>query len=132
MNEPKTPPPAAPLLAAMSARKDKLEADRAEVFPKWKATLEAAGGNISRAGRLAFFDDSISFLNDDAREVAERKARDQAAWLTKRLGLVAYAAELRLAAGAGARVTFGELKGKVMGRPPGPNKRKAGSGKVGG
>jgi len=121
----------APPLVGMSARKDKLEADRSALFPVWKKILEQAKGNISLAGRLAF-EVSYPASSDEEQKVIERKARDQAAWTTKRLGLVAYAAELRLAAGAGARVTFGELKGKVMGRPPGPNKRKAGSGKVGG
>ncbi len=123
----------APPLVGMSARKDKLEADRAEIFPKWKAALEAAGGNVSRAGRM------IAETNDPAEmkswtafgftnDMDPVEARSRANRLTRRLGLVAYAAELRLKAGTGARVTFGTLKGKVMGRPPGPNKRKAGSG----
>lgn len=42
-------PSAPPPLTAMAARKARLEAERAELFKRWKAALEVAQGNITRA-----------------------------------------------------------------------------------
>lgn len=72
------PPP----LTAMAAHKDKLEAERARLFPQWKAALEAANGNVSRAA--ASFDPPMT--------------RDKGNRLTRRFQLVDYASSLRVAA----------------------------------
>lgn len=75
-------PPAAPSpLAAMGERKKELEADRAAIFKTWRAALKEAQGNITAA----------------ATALDLTKSRGQ--FLTKSLGLRAYAAELRVAAG---------------------------------
>ena len=83
-------PTAPPQLTAMAARREKLEAERAEVFATWKAALDEAGGNVSRAGET---------LNPPI-------THDRANYLTRRFGLVEYAASLRVAA-----------TGRAMGRP---------------
>lgn len=43
MKPPASPPP----LPVLGARKEKLEAERRALFPRWKAALEAAGGTGS-------------------------------------------------------------------------------------
>lgn len=97
----KKQPDAPPPLIDARARTTKLEAERAATFADLKAKLEAADGNVTAAASL--FDPPIT--------------RDRAQHLTRRLGLVAYAAELRLKAGVGYRVEEGSMRGKVMGRP---------------
>lgn len=71
-----------PPLDKIRNRVAKLEADQAEILPLWKAVLEQAGGNVTRAAEIE-------------RERNPKMNRDRAQWLTRRLGLVQYAAELR-------------------------------------
>ena len=80
------PPVAPPPLAAMAARKAKLEADREVLFIAWKAALEAAKGNITEA---------TSKFTVGGKKVSKYYG----AYLTKTFGLVEYAAELRVEAG---------------------------------
>lgn len=98
----------APALAKLGALKDKLEAERAEIFPRWKAALDEAKGNITHAAVAFGFEPNAS----------SKSVRDQGAWLTRRLELVKYAAELR-AKNSATRSS--------LGRPPGsdgkPKKR---------
>jgi hypothetical protein len=94
-------PKGPPKLVDMNARTVRLEAERAAAFADLKSKLEVANGNVTVAATL--FNPPIT--------------RDRAQHLTRRLGLVAYAAELRLKAGVGHRVQEGSMRGKVMGRP---------------
>lgn len=70
----------------MAALKDKLEAERARLFPLWKAALEAADGNVTRAAAAC----KASFDPLMTRHKGNR--------LTRRFELVAFAAELRVKA----------------------------------
>jgi hypothetical protein len=98
--------PVVPSLPKLGALKDKLEAERAEIFPRWKAALDEAKGNITRAAVAFGFEPT----NDNAEKGNGKSngVREQGAWLTIRLGLVEYAAGLRKQAGRSTR-----------GRPPG-------------
>lgn len=84
------PPPA----SAMAARAQAVERARAEIYPRLRAALEAEGGNVARAGASLWPD------------LTPRAARDRANRYVRRLGLVQFAAELRVAA-----------QGRSMGRP---------------
>lgn len=79
-------PEAAPLLEQMAAYKAAHEAKRQDDFPTWKAAVEAADGNLSRLGEAMF--------PERETKSAANAARNQA----RRLGLLAYAAELRVKA----------------------------------
>lgn len=87
MNDPEAPPP----LAAMGARKEALEAARGELFQRWRAALEASCGNVSAAAA------SLRASGDAAM------TRDRGNRLTRRFGLVGWAAELRKKATGHAR-----------------------------
>lgn len=80
----------------------RLAAERRRLLPLWKALLKSRGGNIARAGRMAVDmhdgDDFLGFTPGMDPDMA----RDRAQRLTGRLGLVAYAEQLRRASG-GAR-----------------------------
>jgi len=82
------PPSSPPPLTKMSERTAALEKERRELFEQWKAALEAAGGNVSRAAETL------------------GATRDRGNYLVRRLGLAAFAAELRL-----------KTTGKDCGRP---------------
>jgi hypothetical protein len=66
---------------------------------QWRAALEIANGNITRAA------------------VVVKISRGHATKLMRRFKLSAFAAELRVKAGAGTRVRGGERAGVVTGRP---------------
>lgn len=83
-----------PRPAAMSARLQAIEAARAEIYPRLKAALEAAEGNVSRAGAAMWPD------------LEPRAAKYRCHRYVRRLGLGPYAAELRVRA-----------QGRSMGRP---------------
>lgn len=83
-------PTAPPDLARMAARKATHERAREEDFPRWRAALVAARGNVMRAGRAEFPD------------LSPRAARDAANRQVRRLGLVGFARDLRVAAGGRA------------------------------
>ena len=87
-------PMVAPPLVKMGKAKDDFEAKRQEVFPKWKAALEAAEGNVTHA--------AVAFWPGEER----KKARNRGNKLSQDLELAEYAASLRLAA-----------TGKKIGRP---------------
>ncbi len=63
--------------------KAQLEQKRAEVFPLWKAALEAADGNVTKAA-VAFFPD-----------LEPKAARNKGNRLTRRFELATWAADLR-------------------------------------
>lgn len=84
------PPVAPPPLADLAKHKDELEVDRQARFERWKAALEAARGNVSRAA-------STLVGGPGAREM--QRARSLAFAWTRDLGLRAYAAALRVEAG---------------------------------
>lgn len=86
-----------PLLTAMTARKEQLEAARRRLFPLWKAALEAAAGNVSAAA--ANFDPPMT--------------RNKGNRLTRRFELVDYAKSLRLAA-TGRAMGRGSRKNEVQ------------------
>jgi hypothetical protein len=77
------PPP----LAKLGARKERLEAERETLFKWWREALEAAEGNVTRAGVMVFPD------------LPPARAKSRGEWYTRRLGLAGYAAELRVQAG---------------------------------
>ena|SRR5271165_4335351 len=83
----------APPLEKMEAHKTRLEAERDELFPKWKEALEATDGNVTYAS-LAFFPD-----------LEPAAARNKGNRLTRRLELVKFAAGLRVAATGRSRGT---------------------------
>ena len=91
----------APALAKLGALKDRLEAERAEIFPRWKAALDEAKGNIAHAAAAFGFEPTGA---------ATGGVREQGQWLTKRLELNEYAAGLRAKNSA---------NGSSRGRPPG-------------
>ena len=74
-NAPAAPPP----LAAMTERKERLEAERAALFAEWKTAIEASHGNVAKA----------------ARDFDPPMTRDRGNRLTRRFALVEYAAQLR-------------------------------------
>lgn len=69
---------------------------RLETF---REALEKSSGNVTRAA------------------AALELSRVHAMRLLKKYGLVEFAAQLRLKAGVGSRVTDGPSKGRVLGRP---------------
>ncbi len=81
-------PSSPPLLVAMGARKEQLEAARSTSFATWKAALETAHGNVSHAAKALG-------LN-----------RNRGNKLTVRFELVAYGAALRT-----------KYTGRSIGRP---------------
>lgn len=83
---PKTPPP----LEKMTARAERLAAERQALFDELSQALKTTDGNVSEAGAL--LDPPVN--------------RDRANYLVRRVGLVEYAAELRKKA-----------SGRSMGRP---------------
>lgn len=88
---PAAPPPAAPpQLTAMASRTERLEAERADLFNRWRCALDATNGNVCHAAAL----------------MSPPITHDRANWLTRRLGLVDYAKGLRVAS-----------TGRGMGRP---------------
>ena len=92
-------PKAPPLLEAMAALKERLEAKRKEIFPLWQAALKAADGNIHRAGREYGFGthELLQPYKGKGREPA--LGPDTSTWITRRLGLLDYARALRVKAG---------------------------------
>lgn len=77
------PPTAPPSLATLSARVEQLEFDRRLKFTQWKAAIEAANGNITKAAEC----------------LKPPITKSRAMFLTKSLGLREYAAALRVRAG---------------------------------
>ena len=88
---------APPPLDAMAARKAKIEAQRTELFPRWKAALTEAKGNITDA--------AVTFILHGVRShtgsPAMVRAVSCAKFWNRTLGLREYAAELRRQAGQG-------------------------------
>lgn len=82
MKSPVAPPP----LTAMGERKATLEKTRADLFGKWKAALEASSGNITKA-------------TETFKVEGKSVAKSYGDYLTRSLGLVEYARELRVKAG---------------------------------
>lgn len=78
----KPTPVAPPPLLRMAARKDALELDRVVMFEFWKLALECAEGNVTLA----------------AESSKPPMTRHKGNRLTRRFGLVEYAASLRRAA----------------------------------
>lgn len=90
--QPGPAPSEAPPLDDLTALKEKFEERRADIFPWWKTRLEAEAGNITRASHT-FFRSAEPSPEDKVR------AKSYANWLTRALGLLPYAAELRVASG---------------------------------
>lgn len=84
-----------PACEALGERKEQLEVTRAERFPTWRAALESTAGNVTKAGAALYPD-----LPPDRR-------KSYAWFLTRSLGLLVYARELRVAAGQAGRTGRG-------------------------
>ncbi len=76
---PEAPAPVKDMAPVSAAFNEK----RAAAFPRWKAAVEAAGGNITHLGEAEF--------PDQETKSATNRAYNQ----VRRLGLLKYAAELR-------------------------------------
>ena len=79
---------------AMAARLEAVAALRAEIYPLLRAALEAERGNVARAGAAMW------------PELPPRAARDRCNRYVRRLDLVQFAADLRVAS-----------QGRSMGKP---------------
>lgn len=73
-------PPAPPVLSGLTNRREQLDKERADLFRRWRAALEANGGNVTHT----------------AKGFQPTMTRNQGNQITRRLGLVEYAAQLRL------------------------------------
>ena len=85
-------PAAPPPLAAMEARKQRLEKERALLFVRWKDALSAAQGNVTRA--------AADFASAPGEPKMDRNRGNK---LTRRFRLTKWAAQLREAATGHAR-----------------------------
>jgi hypothetical protein len=84
-------PQAPPALVGLDSRKRAFEAEREVLFPKWRAALQDADGNVTAAARVMF------------PELNGTVARNKGNKAVRRLGLADYAAELRKAKTGHAR-----------------------------
>lgn len=82
----------------MTAHKAKIEAKRADLYPRWKAALTEAKGNITDAA-VAFI---LHGVRSHTGSPAMVRAVSCAKFWNRTLGLQVYAAELRRQAGQGA------------------------------
>lgn len=100
MKAPAAPPP----LVDMAAHKAELEARRKEMFPKVKAAIEKAKGNVTKAAIALFLPDGVDpALNEieQGKQLARVKVNGMN-W-TRVLGLREYARTLRKSSGQTGR-----------------------------
>ena len=98
-------PDAPPPLKALTARKEGWEADRAVVYPKWKAALDAAHGNVTHAAM------AYQGVCEPANRTDRKRLADFGRRLARRFDMLEYARRLRLVS-----------TGKDTGRPIGKRK----------
>lgn len=97
------PPETPPLCVPMGVRKEKFDADREEVYPRWKAALEAANGCVTYAARAFWPVEDVPGMSDEDRKKQAKTVVDRGNRYTRRFGLVEYAASLRARATGHAR-----------------------------